>query len=118
MLKFVAEGRITKDATVFEYGNEGKTAVGITLACNGPYQGADVDPSVSYVNVTFWNRGESFAAVLTQGQQLFVIGDGEMRTREVDGEVFHNLVITRVEDFSFGAKPRRRQQDTSEAFNG
>lgn len=117
MLKFVAEGRITRDAIIFEYGNEGKTAVGITLACNGPYQGPDVDPPVSYVNVTFWNRGENFAKSLTQGQQLFIIGDGELRSREADGEVFHNLVITRVEDFSFGARPNRRN-DTAEAFNG
>lgn len=95
MLKTTAVGRIVKDAQVIPYNNNQGSMVKFTLACNDSF---DRD-KVSYVDCVLFNRNESTAKYLLQGNQMVVNGD---LTIVRNGD-FTNVQIT-VDTMEFGAK--------------
>lgn len=105
MIKVFAEGRIAKDARVFEYGkrNDIKTGVSFGLICNRFYE--DEDPT--YIQCVIWNRDENLADYLTTGQQMIITGN---LTRNEEG--YYSIT---VEDLSFGQRARgnRSNRDRS-----
>jgi single-stranded DNA-binding protein len=108
MIKTFGDGRVAKDAKVFQYGKENKTGVSFGLICDRFYN----DENPTYIQCTIWNRDEKTAQFITTGRQIFF--EGKL-TRNSDG--YYNVD---VDDFSFGQQPNRdgnsetRYQDDGE----
>lgn len=98
MLKIFGEGRLAKDATLFTYPSQNgdKTGVNFDVIFNTDYYNEET----AYIRCTMFNRGQSFADMLTMGNQVIVSGRLDVQVSD-DGNRYNNII---VEEFSFGAK--------------
>lgn len=100
MLMAFGEGRITKDAEVFTYG-QNKTGVSFTLACNRGFGGED--DTTSFLRCTMYGRDENFAQYLKTGNQVIVQGDLTIKPYEKDDPYSGQPTLV-VNSLTFGAK--------------
>ena len=101
MIKVFAEGRVAKDAKVFEYGKgrDTKTGVGFGLICNRFYN----DENPTYIQCTIFGPDEKTAQYITTGRQMVIHGN---LSRNEEG--YYSVT---VDDFSFGQVPNRDRND-------
>lgn len=97
MIKVTAVGRLVKDATVFTYGDHGKTGLNFTLACNNFRR---EDPT--YLNCTMFGRDENLASYLLMGDQIIAYGDLDI-TNDGNGNYYTKLTVS---DIEFGARKK------------
>lgn len=100
MIKVFMEGRVAKDAQVFEYGGTGrnaKTGVSWGMICNRFYG----DENPTFISCTIFGADEKLAQYITTGKQLIVLG-----TLSRNQEGYYSVT---VQEWSFGAVPKRDQ---------
>ena len=95
MIKVTAVGRLTKDATVFTYGQDSKSGLNFSLACN--QQGSE---DAVFINCTKFGSDERLGKYLTMGNQIIVHGDLTINKGQ-DDNYYTKIIVSELE---FGAK--------------
>lgn len=102
MIFATVTGRLTKDATLRQAGND--TVLGFSIASNKKTREGS---SVTYVDASLWGkRGAAIAQYLTKGTAVTAVG--ELSTREHSGKTYLTLKVAEL-DFSGG----NRSEQTS-----
>ena len=107
MIKLFMDGRVAKDAKVFEYGKgrDAKTGVSFGIICDRFYG----DKNPTYIQCTIFNADERIAQHVTTGRQLVIHGD---LTRNDEG--YYSCT---VDQFDFGQTPQR-ERDGDRGYRG
>jgi len=106
VLKTYGSGRLTKDAEVVPYGNEGKTLTRFSIASD---TGTKDKPAVVFTNCTcFGKSGEAIAKYLKKGDQIFI--EGVPTQKKVEDKYFYGVNIS---SWSFGQKKGGASNESS-----
>lgn len=104
MIQIFANGNLTQDAKVFNYGDN-RTGVSFNIASNDQFNN-----NVEYLQCTCFNRGEKLASCLRQGDQVIVHG---RYSKNSEG-----YVSCIVDSLEFGRKKNRNIQNDDSYGNG
>ena len=110
--KGTINGRLTTDPVIRTVGD--KSVCNLRLAVDGlPSRKTGEKRPSSYFSIVVWGRLAESCKKLVKGQEIYVEGNLQSRTRETDGQASVTYIELNARTINFGNLPRSAMQQAA-----